>query len=100
MCHPGIEREMIIDEDTSQVIPTLSTVRKAHRLMDPVQLDPSTLTPLSKSKKAKTFSKKDRWVLKYRGGVSTPKNPKNPKLVGNPILGLGFFGFFWVFWVL
>ena len=65
MCHPGIEREMIIDEDTSQVIPTLSTVRKAHRLMDPVQLDPSTLTPLSKSKKAKTFSKKDRWVLKY-----------------------------------
>ena len=26
----------------------------------------------------------------------TQKNPKNPKLVWNPILGLGFFGFFGV----
>ena len=32
--------------------------------------------------------------LKKGGGVFNPKKPKNPKLVGNPILGfLGFLGF-------
>lgn len=80
MCQPGIERELILDESNSQVIPTLSTVRKAHRLVDPIQLDPSTLTPISKAKKIRTMSPKDR-AATVVDGVRFPEDLNNPTAV-------------------
>jgi len=80
---PGAERDIALESE-SVAMPSLSNVRRKQKLTDPLMLDPSTLTPVKPSRRAKKGRKRiarKAVTSTVVDGVRFPDNLNNPTAV-------------------